>query len=128
MSNKRVILLWITVVFLSFSLSATWTFAKGKQKRQRSGTHSGWVKGEKKGWEADVSPGLEKKDQEWNEETERLKEKKHKNKFREKTFTYDDKEVKEKEEKERERKQKQQKFGEQEHHRERHQKEEGQKE
>ncbi|MFC1813369.1 hypothetical protein ACFL03_11850, partial [Thermodesulfobacteriota bacterium] len=94
MAKRRMILLWITVVFLSCTLTATWTFAKGKQKGQRSGTHSGWDKGEKKSWETDVSPGLEKKDPEWNEKAEQLKEKKQKKKNGNETNADDAKEMK----------------------------------
>jgi len=122
MSNKRMILLWIAVVFLSFTFIATGSFAKGKQKGQRSGTHSGWVKGEKKNWETDVSPGFEKKDSEWYEKGDQLKEKKQPKKNGNEANADDAKEMKEKEvkERERERKQNQQQSGEQEQHRERH--------
>ena len=59
-SKKRMILLWIATVFLSFILTATWVPAKGKGKGYSS--PSGWSKGEKKGWETDVPAGLEGKD------------------------------------------------------------------
>ena len=116
MSNKRTVLLWMSLIFLSFSLTATWAFAKGNQKGQRSGAHSGWHKGEKKNWETDVSPGLEKKDPEWYEKVQQLKEEKQKNKDGDETNTEDANEMKERK---RERKQIHQQSEEQEQQRKR---------
>ncbi len=88
------ILLWIAVVFLSCTLAATGSFAKGKGKGKGPGASapSGWSKGEKKSWQTDVPAGLEDKDkagdpsgltqekkvQEGNEKVEKLQEKEQK--------------------------------------------------
>jgi len=61
MLKVRVILLWVAVVFLSFSLCATFAFAKGKGMGQGSSGQKGWSQGEKEGWETDASPGYDKK-------------------------------------------------------------------
>ena len=61
--KNRMILIWMVVIFLSFNLSATFVFAKGGGKGHGSGSPHGWSQGKKKGWNSDVSPGIEKKDE-----------------------------------------------------------------
>ncbi len=65
MLKNRLILLWIVVFFLSCSLSATFVFAKGGGKGYGSSSPHGWSQGKKKGWNSDVPPGIEKKDEDW---------------------------------------------------------------
>lgn len=61
MSKIRIILIWITVVFLSSILCVTFAFAKGKGKGNGSSSPQGWSQGEKKGWETGAPPGFDKK-------------------------------------------------------------------
>ena len=65
MSETRMILLWIAVVFLSCCLCATFTFAKGGGKGGKSSSPHGWSQGEKKGWETDAPPSFQKKGEGW---------------------------------------------------------------
>jgi len=65
MSETRMILLWIAVVFLSCCLCATFTFAKGGGKGGGSNSPHGWNQGEKKGWETDAPPSFQKKGEGW---------------------------------------------------------------
>ncbi|MFO7554903.1 MAG: hypothetical protein R6W88_06835 [Desulfobacterales bacterium] len=61
MLKIRAILFWIAVVFLSFSLCATFAFAKGKGMGHGSSGQKGWSQGEKEGWETNTPPGYDKK-------------------------------------------------------------------
>lgn len=77
--KNRIILLWIVVIFLGCSLSATLVFARGGGKGHGGGGPHGWSQGEKEGWNSDVPPGTEKKEGDWqpsglNQEKELQKE------------------------------------------------------
>jgi len=61
MLKNRMILLWIVVIFLSWSLNTTFVFAKGGGKGHGTGSPHGWGQGKKKGWDGDAPPGNEKK-------------------------------------------------------------------
>jgi len=63
MSRIREILLWMTIVFLFFSLCGTFAFAKGKGMGQGSSGQKGWSQGEKTGWQTDAPPGYDKEKQ-----------------------------------------------------------------
>jgi len=60
---RKVIMIrcWVFVTFLSLLLVSSFAFAQGKGKGRRGGKPPGWEKGEKKGWQTDVPPGIEKK-------------------------------------------------------------------
>ena len=65
MLNNRIILLWIVVIFLLYSLSVTSVFAKGGGKGHGGGSPHNWNQGKKKGWNSDAPSGVEKKDEDW---------------------------------------------------------------
>ncbi len=51
---------WVFVAIASLFLAGSLALAQGKGKG-RGGNPPGWEKGEKKGWQSDVPPGIEKK-------------------------------------------------------------------
>ena len=73
---KRTIIFWVSVMFLSWFLIGSPAFAQKKDKERPPG----WDKGEKKGWQSDVPPGQEKKQDISEEEGKIKKEKKEKKK------------------------------------------------
>ncbi len=52
---------WVFVAIASLLLAGSLALAQGKGKG-RGGKPPGWEKGEKKGWQGDLPPGIEKKD------------------------------------------------------------------
>ena len=61
---SKVVRNWLFVFILSLLLGSTLALAKGKGKKSSDARPPGWDKGEKKGWQSDVPPGLEKKGKE----------------------------------------------------------------
>ncbi len=61
MCSKLIKVIFIACLSLIFAVSST--FAQGKGKNQNKNRPPGWEEGEKKGWQSDVPPGLEKKDE-----------------------------------------------------------------
>ena len=53
---------WVIVVCLSLLLISVTAFAKGKGKGHSGDRPFGWDQGEKKGWQSDVPPAMEKAD------------------------------------------------------------------
>ena len=64
----------LLIACLSFVFAVSLAFAQGKGKGQnKEDRPQGWEQGEKKGWQSDVPPGLEKKGKLGEDEDDRLK-------------------------------------------------------
>ena len=61
MCTKLIKVLFIACLSLIFAVSST--FAQGKGRGHNKKRPPGWDEGEKKGWQSDVPPGQEKKDE-----------------------------------------------------------------
>ncbi len=57
----KVMRCWIFIVIACFFFVGSLDFAEGKYKDQGD-RPPGWDKGEKRGWNSDIPPGLEKKE------------------------------------------------------------------
>ena len=67
MNKKLIKVLLIACLSLIFAVSSA--FAGGKAKGHNKNRPPGWDEGEKKGWQSDVPPGQEKKDEKLNEKS-----------------------------------------------------------
>lgn len=59
---KKECICWMAVVCLSLLLTGLPALAKGKGKGQGIKRPPGWEEGEKRGWQSDVPPGMEHRD------------------------------------------------------------------
>ena len=66
--NKKLIKI-LFIVCLSYIFAISSAFAQGKGKEHNKNRPPGWEEGEKKGWQSDVPPGQEKKDEKLKKKT-----------------------------------------------------------
>jgi hypothetical protein len=74
--NKRIIKIFF-IAFLSIIFANSLAIDQCKGKGHSKNKPPGWDKGEKKGWQSDIPPGLEKKDDQIKQKAD-IPEKKHK--------------------------------------------------
>ena len=76
MFTRLIKVLFIACLSLIFAVSST--FAQGKGRGHNKNSPPGWEEGEKKGWQSDVPPGLEKKDEKQKKKRNKSKNRKGK--------------------------------------------------
>ena len=73
MNKKLIKALFITCLALIFAVSSAFAQEKGKGHNKKR--PPGWDEGEKKGWQSDVPPGQEKKDEKLKKKTNKSEKK-----------------------------------------------------